>query len=53
MRIEVNSTRARITADLRRAFQEVKKADSAREYAKADLDLAREQAFRSIWRKTM
>jgi len=43
MRIEVNNTRARITADLRRAFQEVKKADSAREYAKADLDLAREQ----------
>jgi outer membrane protein len=43
MRIEVNHTRARITADLRRAYQEVKRADSARDLAQADLDVAREQ----------
>jgi outer membrane protein len=43
MRIEVNRTRAQITADLRRAFQEVRKADSARDLAQADLDVAREQ----------
>ena len=43
MRIEVNNTRAQITADLRRAYQEIRKADSARELAQADLDLAREQ----------
>jgi outer membrane protein len=43
LRIEVNNTRAQITADLRRAYQEVRKADSARELAQADLELAREQ----------
>lgn len=48
MRIEVNSTRARITADLRRAFQEVKKADSSHDLAQADLDLAREQVSEDL-----
>jgi outer membrane protein TolC len=43
MRIEVSRTRTRITADLRRAYQEVKSADKSREFAKADLDLTREQ----------
>jgi outer membrane protein len=43
IRIEVNNTRAQITADLRRAYQEVRRADSARELAQADLELAREQ----------
>jgi len=40
---ETNRTRARITKDMRQAFQEVKRADSARELARAELDLAREQ----------
>lgn len=43
IRIEVNHTRAQITADLRRGFQEVRKAESGRALAQADLDLAREQ----------
>jgi outer membrane protein TolC len=43
LRIEVDRTRARITADLRRAFQEVKRADSARDVARLDLDVARDQ----------
>ncbi len=43
LRIEVDRTRTRITADLRRAFQEVKRADSAREVARLDLDVARDQ----------
>jgi outer membrane protein TolC len=41
--IEVKQTRARITADLRRAFQEVKSAESSRELAQDDLDLTREE----------
>jgi outer membrane protein len=41
LRNETNRARARITADLRRAFQEVKRADSAREVARAELELAR------------
>ena len=43
LRIEFSRTRARITSDLRRAFQEVKRAESARDLARADLDVAREQ----------
>ncbi len=43
IKIEVDRTRSRITADLRRAFQEVKRAESARDYASADLDVARDQ----------
>ncbi len=43
MKIEVDRTRSRITADLRRAFQEVKRAESARDYARADLDVVRDQ----------
>jgi outer membrane protein len=43
MRIEVSRTRTRITADLRRAYQEVKSADKSREFAKADLDVTREE----------
>jgi outer membrane protein len=41
--IEATRTRARITSDMRRAFQEMKRSESAREVAKADLELAREQ----------
>jgi outer membrane protein len=43
LRVEVARTRSRITADLRRAYQEVKSAESARELARADLDLTREE----------
>ena len=43
LRIEVDRTRSRITADLRRAFQEVKRAESARDFAREDLDVTREQ----------
>jgi outer membrane protein TolC len=43
LRIEVDRTRARVAADLRRAFQEVKRADSARDVARLDLDVARDQ----------
>jgi outer membrane protein TolC len=41
LRIEVGRTRARITNDLRAAYQDLKRAEMAREVARADLDLAR------------
>ena len=43
LKIEVSRTRSRIAADLRRGFQDVKQADTAREVARADLDVARDQ----------
>jgi outer membrane protein len=43
LRIEVARTRSRITADLRRAYQEVKSAEDSRELARADLDYTREE----------
>jgi len=43
LRIEVGRTRARIAADLRAAYQNVKRADAARDVARADLDVAREE----------
>jgi len=43
LRVEGDRTRSRITADLRRAFQEVKRAESARDFAREDLDVARDQ----------
>ena len=43
IRVEVARTRGRITADLRRAYQEVKSAEASRELARADLDLTREE----------
>jgi outer membrane protein TolC len=43
LRIEVGRTRARITNDLRAAYQDLKRAEMAREVARADLDLAREE----------
>ena len=43
LRVEVARTRSRITADLRRAYQEVKSAETSRELARADLDLTREE----------
>jgi outer membrane protein TolC len=43
LRVQANQTRSRITADIRRTFQEVKRAESARDFAREDLDVAREQ----------
>jgi outer membrane protein len=43
LRIEVSRTRSRITADLRRAYEDVKSADSARDLAHDDLLLTREE----------
>ncbi len=43
LRIQTDQTRARITADLRRSFQEVKRAESGRDFAREDLDVARDQ----------
>lgn len=43
LRIQADQTRSRITMDVRRSFQEVKRAEENRDYARSDLDLAREQ----------
>ena len=43
LRIEVARTRARITADLRTAYQNLRRSEAAREVARADLDLTREE----------
>lgn len=43
LRTNVNLTRNRITVDTRRGYQEVRKAETAREVARLDLTLAREQ----------
>lgn len=48
LRIEVGRIRARITADLRTAYQNVRRADSARNVARADLDLVREELTISL-----
>jgi outer membrane protein TolC len=42
-RIDLDRTRARIAGDVRRAFQEVKRSESAREVARLELDVARDQ----------
>ncbi len=42
-RIELDRTRARIAGDLRRAYQEVKRSESAREVSRLELDVARDQ----------
>jgi outer membrane protein TolC len=43
LRVEVGRTRSRITADLRRAYQEIHKAETSRDVARADLDVSREE----------
>ena len=43
LRVEVARTRSRITADLRRAYQQVKSAETSREFARADLELTRDE----------
>jgi len=43
LRLELGRTRTRIAADLRVAYQNLKRAEGAREVARADLELAREE----------
>lgn len=43
LRIEADRTRAQIAADLRSAFEELKRAESAGEIARLDLEVARDQ----------
>lgn len=43
VRVEINRTRGRITSDLQHAYQDVRRAETARDLARADLDLARDQ----------
>jgi outer membrane protein len=43
LRIQLDQTRSRITTDLRLAYQNLKRAESARDLARADLDLTREE----------
>jgi outer membrane protein len=43
LRIQIAQTRSRISADLRRGFQEIRRADSARDYAREALEVSREQ----------
>jgi outer membrane protein TolC len=43
LRVEFASTRNRISADLQQSFRDVKKAQTAAEVARLDLDVAREQ----------
>ena len=43
MRLQVQSARDRITVETRKGFQDVKRAQAAREIAKMDLDLTRKQ----------
>jgi len=43
LRIQMNDTRNRIVADTRRAYRDIRKAEAAREIARLDLELAREQ----------
>lgn len=43
LRVQVNAARDRITLDTRKSWQDVKRAESARELAKLDLEVIREQ----------
>jgi outer membrane protein len=43
LRGELNVARSRITTDIQQSFREVRKADTAAEVARLDLDVAREQ----------
>ena len=42
IRTEIGRTRGRITADLQRAYRDVRRAEAAQKLARADLDLARD-----------
>ncbi len=43
LRIQVNQVRSRITADLRTAYQNLRRAEAVRDVARADLDVTREE----------
>jgi outer membrane protein TolC len=43
LRVQMASTRSRISVETRRGFQEVRKAQTARDVARLDLDVARQQ----------
>ncbi|HWQ56057.1 MAG TPA: TolC family protein [Bryobacteraceae bacterium] len=43
LRAELNATRNRVIADTRQSFRDVRRTESAREVARLDLELAREQ----------
>jgi outer membrane protein len=43
LRVELNNARNRISADLQQSFREARKAETAAEVARLDLDVAREQ----------
>jgi len=43
LRVELNSTRNRISSDIQQSFREVRKAATAAEVARLDLEVAREQ----------
>jgi len=43
IRAQIGQTRSRITADLQRAYRDVRRTETAQKLARADLDLAREQ----------
>ncbi len=43
LRLQVGSTRNRIAADVRQAYRDIRKTEAAREVARLDLELAREQ----------
>ena len=48
LRLEFNSARNRIAVEIRQAFRDIRKAESAREVARLDLELAREQLSVSL-----
>ncbi|MBZ5634459.1 MAG: TolC family protein [Acidobacteriia bacterium] len=43
IRTQIGQTRSRITADLQRAYRDIRRTESAQKLARADLDLARDQ----------
>ena len=43
LRVQVSQTRSRISADLQKAYQDLKRTEAGRDLARADLDLAREE----------
>jgi outer membrane protein len=43
LRLQIRSTRARIDADVRRAYDDLRQSQAARDLARRDLDVAREQ----------
>jgi outer membrane protein len=48
IRVEINRTRGRIAGDIKRGYAEVRKAESTRNLAREQLDLAREQTSQDL-----